>query len=553
MARLTGARALIETLVSEGVEMIFGNPGTTELALMHALRDEARLRYVLVLQEAVAVGMADGYARASGKVPFVNLHTVPGLANGLSVLYNLHYGGSPLVLTAGSQDSRLALREPWLSGDLVSLARPLTKWSVEVQQAAELPRVLHRAFKVAAQPPQGPVFISLPQDVLMREEEIPLLAPTSVYERLRPDTRALESAAAALTAARAPLVLVGGGVDRVGAHQEVVPFAERLGAPVYTTWITGLQFPTDHPLWGGVIDLWTEAGRDLLHNADLVFAIGTEVFQQMGYHERPLLAEGARLVHLHDNPAELGKNEPSIAVQGDVREALCELLPLFDERLDDSARRAAEARRAEVEGSLGTAREARRARLYEGWDERPIRVGRLMSELLRAMPSDAVLVDDAITSGGALKELVSLSRPGSYYNTRGGGSLGWGIGSALGVALAQPGREVVAVLGDGTALMVIQGLWSAAEHRLPVKFVLCNNASYRILKLNAQRLFGEAARAPMPGMDFDQPRLDFVQISEGFGVPASRVEDPAALPAALRELFALRGPALLDVAIDSSV
>ncbi len=553
MGWMSGARALTETLVAEGVELIFGNPGTTELALLRAVREEPRLRYVLVLQEAVALGMADGYGRASGKVPFVNLHTVPGLANGLSVLYNLRYGGSPLVLTAGSQDSRIALREPWLSGDLVGLARPLTKWAAEVHHAADLPRALHRAFKVAAQPPQGPVFLSLPQDVLLAEAEIPPLAPTPVYDRLRPDPRALEAAAATLAAARAPLVLVGDGVDRSGAQADAVAAAELLGAPVYSTWLAGLQFPTTHPLWGGLLDLWGTFGRQTLRQADVVLALGTDVFQSLAYHEQPLLDEGARVVHLHPDPWELGKNEPSVAVQGDVREALAELLPLLEARLAPAARQAAE-RRLAVERRLAEARAARRARWHAGWEQRPIRPGRLMAELVQALPGEAAVVDDAISSGPPLRDLLPITRPGVYYNTRGGGALGWGIGAALGIALAQPGREVVAVVGDGTALMAIHGLWTAAEQRLPVKLVVCDNASYRVLRVNANRLFGdETGGLPLPGLDFDRPRLDFVQLAEGFGVPASRVEDPAALGSALRELFSLPGPALLDVVVDPRV
>src|SRR5581483_3828025 len=167
-------------------------------------------------------------------------------------------------------------------------------------------------FKVAAQPPQGPVFVSLPQDVLLEEAEIPPHAPTAVYERLRPDPRALEAAAATLAAARAPLLLVGSGVERAGAHREAAELADLLGAPAYTTWPTGLQFPTTHPLWGGVLDLWTSHGRAVLRAADAVVAVGSEVFQSLAYHEEPLLAEGARVVHLHASLWELAKNEPSV-------------------------------------------------------------------------------------------------------------------------------------------------------------------------------------------------------------------------------------------------
>jgi benzoylformate decarboxylase len=333
----------------------------------------------------------------------------------------------------------------------------------------------------------------------------------------------------------------------------VVAVAEQLGAPVYTTWLTGLQFPTTHPLWGGVLDLWTAHGRETLRGADAVLAVGTEVFQSMWHQERPLLAEGARVVHLHSSPWELGKNEPSVAVQADEREALCALLPLLRERQGETGRAAARKRGAAVAERLTEERAARRAHWRQGWDERPIRPGRLMAELLEALPRDAILIDDGVTSGAPLRDLLEMEQPGRYYNTRGGGSLGWGIGAAIGVSLAKPGAEVVAVLGDGTALMVIQGLWNAAEQRLPIKFVVCDNGSYRILKVNARRLLGGEAHQGMPGLDFDAPRLDFEQIAEGLGVPASRVQEPAALGGALRELFGMTGPGLLDVVIDPAV
>ena len=561
MVYASGREALLEVLLQHGVEYVFGNPGSTEAPFMVALEGYPRLKYVLGLQESAVAGMADGYARAAGRVGFVNLHVATGLANGICGLYNAHRGGTPLVVTAGQSDSRLFQEDPAIHANLVEMTRPFTKLSAEVLHAADVPLVMRRAFKVALEPPTGPVFVSLPMDVLDRSAEfgaLDLAPPPPAYNRPRPDAVGVERAAELLAEARRPMLAVGDRLAQSGGVAEAVALAETLGATVWAIDPSELVFPTDHPLYAGAITPWSTFGRGALREADVVLAIGATLFRSFMYERRDALGPETTLIHLDSDDREVGRIYPAaVGLAGDPRAGLSDLGAALEARLTPAAHQAARERLARRVASAKTEASARAPRA--GWESVPIAPRRLAAEIGASLPAGCVFVDEALTMTPPLREAVKFREPGSYFSHRGGG-IGWGVGAAVGVSLARPDRRTVAVIGDGSSLYSIQGLWTAARLRLPITYVICANRSYRILKLNVQRYLADnPAGAEQPassdylGTDIVDPSLDHVALAAGFGVPGRRVERPEEIGPALRWAHAQAGPALVEVVIDGGV
>src|SRR5829696_6304734 len=340
MPLISGKRAFLELLKQEGVEILFGNPGTTELPLMDALAVDHDIRYVLALQEAAAMAMADGYAQASGKLAVVNLHVAPGLGNAMGMLYDAQKSAAPVLVTAGQHDQGFNVTEPILWADLPTLARPLVKWSAEVHRLADLPRMIHRAAKTALAPPTGPVFLSLPADVLNAEEEIDLGAPTRVAPQIRGDRAAIEAAATLLAKAERPLIIAGDAVAQSRAHAELVELAELIGAPVYPEAIANTaSFPSSHPLFRGAMVRLAPAIRDILAEHDVLFSVGGDLFTlSLPSDVEPAPADLA-IIHLDVDPWELGKNHPAeAAILGDPKATLPELTACVRERMTSGAR-----------------------------------------------------------------------------------------------------------------------------------------------------------------------------------------------------------------------
>jgi benzoylformate decarboxylase len=553
MARLRGKHLLMELLLAEGVDTVFGNPGTTESPFMDALQDYPQFRYVLTLQESVAIAAADGYARASGKVGFANVHIAPGVGNALSMLYDASKGGTSLVVTAGQSDTRMLHAEPHLSGDLVQMTRQYTKYSAEVLHVSQLASMVRRAFKMAAEPPKGPTFLSLPWNVCDEEVDAALSPAAPTYPRIRPDEAAIQRAAEILAAAHAPIMLVGDRIADSDAAQEAAAVAETIGARVYAISYAAVNFPSGHPQFLGSPNLNSLAARDVLASADVVLAVGCNLFPQYVYLDEPLLDPSTRLIHLDSHPGEIGKVfATEVGIHADPKVGLSELGQAIEMLQKPAARDAAARRRDEAARVKARQAEAFQRELRTNWEKAPIHPSRMAHELAQCMPPDAVVVDEAITSSGALQAALTFDRPGSYLRIR-GGAIGWGMGAALGVQLANPGRPVVAVIGDGSAMYSIQGLWTAAHERLPVKYVICGNHAYRILKLNLLNYLGESSRpSAFVGMDLRDPILDFAAIARAFGLHAERVEQPDDLRPALERAISRPGPALVDVQLDGS-
>ena len=557
--KTTGIEAFVQMLADFGVRYLFGNPGTTELPLSDALAVDSRIKYILGLQEVPVMAMADGYAMATRSLGVVNLHISCGVGNAMGMLYNAFREGTPLLVTAGQQDRRLRFEEPILYGDMLNVVRPWTKWAVEVQRISELPSALSRAVQAALTPPTGPVFISLPVDLQTEVSDLELRALSVVDHRTRPPAEALRRAAAVLAAAKNPAILAGSRVVELGAVDELVSVAERLGAPVYSEpgHAHGRQgFPPDHPLYGQALPLWAPEIREQLAEFDLVFAVGIDLLRLYVYFEpSQAIPNHVRIVHLDEDPYQIGKNYPvEIGLLGSCQAGLRELNVALAAEMNDQQTVAANDRAARWTEQHAAARRKLVAKAESLVHERPMAPLAVMHSIARVAPPNLAIVEEAVTSSIAtLQRLGALRNPTGYFAHR-GWALGWGLGCALGVKLAWPERPVLAVLGEGAAMYGIQGLWSAARYRIPVTFVVCNNAQYQILKAGARSLgLPNALAEKFVGMELRDPEIDFVQLAKALGVDAERIHEPDQLAAAVRESLSGTAPKLLDVPIQRTL
>jgi benzoylformate decarboxylase len=554
MPMMPGKTALLELLKQEGVRIMFGNPGTTELPLMDALAAEHELRYILALQEAPAMGMADGYAQASGQCAVVNLHAAPGLGNAMGMLYDAQKAGSPILVTAGQHEQRFNFTEPLLWADLPTIARPFVKWSEEVRRLADLPRAIHRAVKTALAPPTGPVFLSLPGDILTDSADLDLGAPSRVATGIRGDSSAIGRAAAIIAKARSPVIVAGDAVPQGNALLELVALAEAMGAPVYDEGMASrAMFPSSHPLYRGALVRLPEAINGVLAQHDLLVSIGGDLFTLSLPGEIESIPEGYPVVHLDTDPWELAKNYPEqVSILGEPKVTLPELTAAVLQARSTAETEAAVKRLAHAKAE-GLASLRKLHAMADAVSERhPIHPLALMQTIGRLLPDDAVVIDETVSSGTGLRRFLKSDDAQSFYGLRGGG-IGWGLPAAIGVKLALPDRPVVALIGDGSAMYTIQGLWTAANQNLRMVFVIINNYSYRILKQRTNAMKGLAAQADnYVAMDLDKPRVDFVSVARGLGLQAHKATTLSDLGDLLQQALAADGPTLIDVEVDRS-
>ncbi len=549
---MRGKQVFMESLIAHGVEYIFGNPGTTESPILDALLDYPQLRYIVALHEGVAVGAASYYAQTSGKVALVNVHVAPGLGNSLGMLYNAFKARAPLVVTAGQQDTRLRLRGPVLGHDLVAMAAPLTKWSVQVERADELAPIMHRALKVATDPPAGPVFVALPIDVLEQETDLAPLAPGRLHRAPDPDPAGIQAAAELLLGSRRPVIIVGD--DAASGAAEVAALAEQLGAAVWCEGIRARQVvPSAHPNFRLGLPFDAVAIRRALDGADVVLLVGGPFFEEVWYAPGSPLPEGAAAIQIESSPERLAHNLPvRVGLVSDPRAALAALRAATAHGAGAAVRDAAAERNRALRALKDQDAQAQRARAAKRWDHAPISVPRFAAEIEAALPPDAIVVDESITASIDLVRTVAFDGPDAYVGARGGG-IGQALPGALGVKLAHPDRPVVALSGDGSAMYSIQALWTAAHHDLAVVFVILNNREYRILKHNMdtyRQRFGAKPDRAYLNMDLVAPDLGFVDLARGMGVEGMRVGKPGELRPALDKALGAGRPFLLDVAIE---
>ena len=547
-----GRHLMLEQLVAAGVRYVFGNPGTTEQAFMDALNDYPQLEYVLALQEAVALAMADGYSRLSPVPAFVQLHITVGLGNAMGMLYNAWRTRAPMVIYAGQHATRGGLQEPILYGDLLSMARPLVKWEVEVPRASELPLALRRAFKVAADPPPGPVLVAVPTDVMDEEADAPVFSPPKTYGEVRPQKEAVALAAELLAQAQAPAIVAGDWC--MGMDEELTRLALMVGAPIYVAFSSRVPISPENPMYAGPLNVVSfPALKAQLAEVDVLVAVGTPLFPSLLPLPEDPLPAGCRVVHIDVSPWELGKTWPTaVPMMAHPRQALREIAEALEPLLTPQVRQRAQHRREALARARETAWKMALEAARAHWGQRPMTPARFAYELAHALHPDTLLYDESVTVAGHLMRYLRLA-PGQHFRAAGGG-LGMGMPAPLGLKLAEPSRPVLAVVGDGSALYTIQALWTAAHHRIPVTWVIANNASYRILKLNMLEYLGEGARErPFLGMDLVEPHLDFSRIAQAFGVKGVRIEDPEEVGPAVREAQAASEPRLIDVVIGGAL
>jgi benzoylformate decarboxylase len=518
--------ATFELFREHGMTTIFGNPGSTELPMLAEFPDD--FRYVLGLQEAVAVGMADGYAQASGRPAHVNLHTAPGVGNGMGAMFNAQANHSPLLVTAGQQvRAHITMQANLTNKDATRVVHPFVKWSFEPPRAQDVPHALARAIHTASLAPKGPAFVSLPMDDwnAEAEESSGAVIERTSEPRFGPDPGALKDLARRLEEASNPVLVAGPDIDASGGWDDVVALAERQRLPVFASPATGggrLGFPEGHPLFQGVLPPAIGPIAETLKGRDLILVIGSSVFPYYPYIPGPLLPEGAALVAITSDPDEAAR-----APMGDVilADPALAIRALLDE--------------------VGDANREEPTPLPEpgaGDESAPMTPTMVHNTLAQVFPDDGIVVLESPSSTLALRNQMRISKPGSYYFGAGGG-LGFGLAAAIGVQLAQPDRPVVCVLGEGSAQYAITGFWTAAAYDVPVTFLVLRNEEYSILKWFAD--IEEVKGAP--GLDL--PALEVAKVAEAYGVPSKSVSGRDELHSALEGAIGSGKPQLVEVPV----
>jgi len=552
MARITGRSAFLELLKDEGVTHLFGNPGTTELPIMYALEDHPELTYVMAMQESVVVSIADGFSRASGQLVAANVHVAPGLGNAMGALFNAKFTGTPMILTAGQQEQGHGLMEPMLYDPLVRIAEPLVKWAIEVTRLEDLPRIVRRAAKIARTPPTGPVFISLPGDILNAEADIDLGARTVVNTCVRPSDASLMLLAQRILAAKRPVLIVGDELVKSDALAEAAQFANALGCPVYQQTVPyGAHFLSEHPCFMGPLSRNQPNVRKVLSAHDLVIVFGADPLRMSVHHEIEPLPPSMPIVQVGLVDWDIGKNfAAEIAIKADVRETFLALTPLLHSLGGDSLQSLASQRIEDISRDNWITRRSTLIKTISlKADQSPIDPDWLLLQIIEVLPTNAIFVEESLTAARHVPALLPYRDRFGFYGLASGG-IGWGLPGAVGASLANPDRPVICFTGDGSAMYSIQALWTAAHHQLPLTVVLINNGGYRIIK---QRLLSFHNSRKFVGMDFADPSIDFSALAKSMGVESVRVTDGKLLRETLQSAFARPGTKLIEVMVEGSV
>lgn len=560
MSNKSGHFAIIEQFLADGITHMFGNPGTVEQGFLDALRNYPQMKYILTLQESVAVLMADGYARATQKPALVQLHSTPGVGNGIGAMYQARRGNSPLVVIGGDAGIKYAAMDAQMAGDVVGMMRPVTKWATVVAHPSSLLRVLRRAIKIAATPPMGPVYVCLPQDVLDAPADEPVRPTSLPSTRVTPAPALVQEAASLLASAERPVIIVGDGIAYSGAQDELARVAELLGAEVWEGDAGEVNMDYRHPMYRGMTGhMFGEHSLPILSKGDVTLVCGTYIVPEVFPHLGDVFAPGSKVVHIDLNAYEIAKNHAvDLGMVADPKLTIAMLAAALERTLTPMQREAA---RARVDASTRDRERARQAELAKDRETRdavPLKMSRFMEELSAQLdgtpghPGKVVLFDEALTNSPAVSRYLPPRRTGDYFLTR-GGSLGVGFPGAIGAKLANPDKTVIGFSGDGGAMYTIQALWSAARHNVNVKFVVCNNGSYRLLQLNIDQFWGERgiSKHDYPlSFDLSYPPLQFADMARALSVQAVRVEKPWEIGSAITQALAHPGPFLIDLVLD---
>jgi benzoylformate decarboxylase len=523
----TVREAVFELLRERSMTTVFGNPGSTELPMLTEFPSD--FSYVLGLQEATVVGLADGYAQASGRATLVNLHTAPGVGNAMGAIFNAQANKSPLVITAGQQyRSLMTLQANLTNRDATRMPHPLVKWSYEPPCASDVTHALARAIHIATLPPRGPSFLSIPMDDWGAEVDDGAVRHHStrcVGGAAQPSPEELARLAERLREAARPALVAGGEIDASGGWEAAIRLAERQRLPVYATPAPGggrIGFPESHPLFQGILPPAVLPVGETLAAHDLVLAVGTSVFPYYPNVPGPLLAEGTTLVAITSDPDEAARAPMGDAIVADPALTLAALADAV----------------GESERPLPPERPAPEA----APSSNPMSPSTAVRALAEVFPSGGIVVLESPSATLALRNQLRLSEPGSYYFSSGGG-LGFGMPAAIGVQLAQPSRPVVCVIGEGSAQYAIQSLWTAAAYDVPVTFLVLRNDEYAILKWFG--MLEEIVAAP--GLDL--PALECAAVASGYGVKSRVVDGVEELGEGLSEALSSQKPELVEVRV----
>jgi benzoylformate decarboxylase len=551
-AEQTAAQAYLQVAAGHGVEYVFGLPGTSGQEFIGTIADQEKVRFVLGLHETCVVSMADGYARVTGRPALAQVSTFPGSANAVGALYDAYRDRSPVVLTSTNVDTRIAGRDSHTeTKDLIEMTKQFTKWSAEVHRADRIPEYLNRAFKVAATPPTGPVYLALPSNLLGESVnvELPQAARFRIVPRIGADPQVLREAAELLATAKRPLIVAGGGIAKVSATEDLIKFAELLAAPVVMEpRYSYLSFPTVHPQSFQIPERQPTFNLPRWGDPDVILAIGCRLIREYRYLAEPAIKPETRCIHIEEDPWEIGKVFPvDIGIIADSASALRGLLEVFppfapspkdrDERFEAIRNAQAEVR-AQLEN-----------RVRQGWDGTPINAARLARAMDRLLETDALVVNESPTSKDILMANFRFGGARSYFSNSSGGYLGWGLGAAIGAKLAAPKRRVVACLGDGSTMFGIQGLWTVAKYRVPLLVIVFNNHAYMAVKNQFRGSDDRIRIAAEMGAELVSPDVNFARLAETFGIFGERVERPEAIEPALTRALEQNGPAVVDVVI----
>ncbi|TAJ12806.1 thiamine pyrophosphate-binding protein [Marinilabiliaceae bacterium JC017] len=548
--------AFMQQLICDRQTIIFGNPGTTEEVFLDVLTNYSQIKYIKGLQESVVVGMADGYARAVQKPGIVQLHGNPGLGNAMAILYQAHRSFTPLVVFAGEAYNKDFAFDGFLGGDTSKMAEPVTKWSYRITSPGQFLRVWRRALKVAMTPPYGPVYLGIPMDIFEGETTEEITPVTYVNTNVRPEEVDIQAIADAILQAKNPLMLIGDGVSMSGARDGVESLSAITGMPIYGVDYGDLNVGFDFPLFMGLIGHTSgHTTRKITYDADVVLSIGTPLFPELFPSDQPYFNRDAKVFQIDLNTWELAKNfSVTKALAADPRQAVTALIKIIQEKITPAFSKW-------VTGRCEWWNQKKK----ENWQSQDKKYGSpqvnhalpvalAMQTIVNSMPQDTIVYDESITSTDELLHYLQPTTPGSYYLGR-GGCIGVGWPGAIGCKVANPDQPVLAFSGDGSSLYIIQCLWTAAHYNLKMVFVLLNNRSYRILKVNLLNYWAEhnIEPRPFPEMDLTQPDVDYTKVAEGFGVKGFHADDLLSLKDALWDAWASDGPALIDVRISGSV
>ena len=549
---MSGKQAVMEMLKAEGIEYIFGNPGTSEGPLIDMLGEYPEFKYIMALQESVAMGMGESYARSTNRTSFVSLHVDSGLANGIALMLDALNTGTPMVVTSANYDARKINEN---KTDLAELVRPVTKWSVELDLPDQIPSVMRRAFNEANSHPKGPVYVGFTANALEGIAEMNIIPSAPVHDAVRPDPEGIRAAADMLQGARSPLLIVG---DRVSADDGIghaVELAEIVGMPVYQSRGAEVSFPTKHPQYLGVHSLRVASDRESLKGYDVILTVGMDTFDELFYWGDIILGENTRLIHIDPIPGRVGKTEPTdLGIISNCKAALEMLNDVLKDAVNEEI-----ANKLRKE-SIQLAAEERQT--YEDsvsgkWKTTPMSPARMMYELSKSVPSNSIIVDDSVSNRTAVRHYFEGKARDDIRGVR-GQSIGGGIGATMGTQCAFPDRPVFGIIGDGSAMMTIQGLWTAANDDIPCVFVICNNGMYRVLKVNFNIYQTELLQETEPAgenllySNFETP-FYIAEIAKGMGLHSERVTDPEEIAPAVDRAISSGKPAVLDIVIDGSL